>query len=133
MLAHEESLWDNVAARNSVISDRVGIKDIEAAARRALSVKEEATLAQSDEVLTTPREDDLGVTGDGASIRAGSGLYAHILIQHAFGMARRFDKRIAEPRLLESQRALRRRGLALRNNDKEPRGGSLGPTTRGVR
>jgi hypothetical protein len=45
-------------------------------------------------------------------------LYAYILIQHAFGMRRRFGERICETRLPESQQALGLRGVPLKNETK---------------
>ncbi len=46
-----------------------------------------------------------GVAADGGwrIYSSGPGLYAYILIQHVFGMRRRFGERICEPRLPESQ------------------------------
>ncbi len=51
---------------------------------------------------------------------SGPGLYAYLLVQHVFGLRRRFGERIVEPRLPESERALSLRGVPPASKPRSP-------------
>jgi 1,2-beta-oligoglucan phosphorylase len=84
--------------------------------------------AQWDHVKTA----SVQVDGGWRIYSSGPGLYAYLLIQHVFGLRRRFGERIVEPRLPESERGLSLGGISAAKRQAAAPGLSV-PSPRSIR
>ena len=134
VLGEREALWDALLVANPIaVTDRLANASLRQ--RNAYFSSSDAAFrnryqasAQWDHVKTA------GVPVDGGwrIYSSGPGLYAYLLIQHLFGLRRRFGERVAEPRLPEAERGLSLSGIsAARRQAAAP--GSRVPSPRSLR
>ena len=112
VLGEREALWDALLIANPIaVTDRL----TQASLRQRNAYFSSSDAAFSDRYRASAewervKRGDVTVDGGWRIYSSGPGLYAYILIQHAFGIRRSFGKRVVEPRLPDSQRALSLRG-----------------------
>ena len=134
VLGEREALWDALLVANPIaVTDRLANASLRQ--RNAYFSSSDAAFrnryqasAQWDRVKTA------GVPVDGGwrIYSSGPGLYAYLLIQHLFGLRRRFGERVAEPRLPDAERGLSLSGIsAARRQAAAP--GSRVPSPRSLR
>ncbi len=109
LLSQAEAVWDALLVANPIaVTDR--LENASLRQRNAYFSSSDAAFADRYEAsahwdLVKARK--VAVDGGWRIYSSGPGLYVTILIQEAFGMRRRFGKRIAKPRLPESEKGLR--------------------------
>ena len=109
LLSQAEAVWDALLVANPIaVTDR--LENASLRQRNAYFSSSDAAFADRYEAsahwdLVKARK--VAVDGGWRIYSSGPGLYVTILIQEAFGLRRRFGKRIAKPRLPEFEKGLR--------------------------
>jgi cellobiose phosphorylase len=108
-LSEPEALWDALLVANPIaVTDRVA----NASLRQRNVYFSSSDAAFSDRYRASSewrrvREGKIAADGGWRLYSSGPGLYAYIVIQHVFGLRRRFGKRVVEPHLPKNQSGLR--------------------------
>ena len=114
VLGEREALWDALLVANPIAAtDRLPHASLRQ--RNAYFSSSDAAFRdryQASAEWERVKTAGVPVEGGWRIYSSGPGLYAYILIQHVFGLRRRFGERVVEPRLPASQNGLRVSGLS---------------------
>jgi 1,2-beta-oligoglucan phosphorylase len=135
VLGEREALWDALLIVNPIaVTDRLA----HATLRQRNAYFSSSDAAFRDRYQASAQWDHAkaaGVPVDGGWRIYSSGpgpLYAYLLIQHVFGLRRRFGERIVEPRLPEPERGLSLSGISAAKRQAAMLGSRL-PSPRSIR
>ncbi len=113
LLGEREALWDAMLVANPIaVTDRLPHASLRQ--RNAYFSSSDAAFRdryQASAEWERVRAGSIAADGGWRIYSSGPGLYVYLLIQHAFGMQRRFGERIVEPGLPASQKGLSLTGL----------------------
>ncbi len=122
VLGEREALWNALLIVNPIaVTDRLSNASLRQ--RNAYFSSSDAAFRdryQASEQWESVRTGGVPADGGWRIYSSGPGLYAYILVQHVFGLRRRFGERTVEARLPESERALSLRGLPPATKPKGP-------------
>ena len=108
VLGVREALWDALLVANPIaVTDRLPHASLRQ--RNAYFSSSDAAFRdryQASAEWERVKTGGVPVDGGWRIYSSGPGLYTYILIQHVFGLRRRFGERVVEPRLPDSERAL---------------------------
>ncbi len=126
VLGEREALWDALLVANPIaVTDRLPNASLRQ--RNAYFSSSDAAFRdryQASAEWERVRTGGVAVDGGWRIYSSGPGLYAYILVQHVFGLRRRFGEADFEPRLPESERAL---SSAWHSSEAQSEGASRGP------
>jgi 1,2-beta-oligoglucan phosphorylase len=113
VLDEREALWDALLVANPIaVTDRLAHASLRQ--RNAYFSSSDAAFRdryQASAQVERIKTGGVPVDGGWRIYSSGPGLYTYLLIQHVFGLRRRFGDRIVEPHLPESRRALSLQGV----------------------
>jgi cellobiose phosphorylase len=109
VLGKSKAMWEALMAANPIaVTDRLATASLRQ--RHAYFSSSDAAFRdryEASDEWKRIRAGGVPVDGGWRIYSSGPGLYAYVLIQHAFGLRRRFGKRLAEPRMPRSESALK--------------------------